>query len=190
MRRILHIIDSLDRTDAAHQLRVLAKGLARDGVEVQIAALDAITNPPPLVELRVEGSEDEPPVVPITALSRRFTVGTLAFLRLVRLIQRFKPDIVHTWNLDAAMYAGAALKPWLQKWEGRVRGARVRPEHPQLVMGLYRIEPWKPAWHYSCARRLSDLADRLVTNSSSVRDWFVARGWSSDKFVLAPIGVP
>ena len=32
MRRVLHIIDSLDRTDAAHQLRVLAQGLARDGV--------------------------------------------------------------------------------------------------------------------------------------------------------------
>jgi glycosyltransferase involved in cell wall biosynthesis len=190
MRRILHIIDSLDRTGAAHQLRVLAEGLARDGARVEIAAIDAIKNPPPLVEPRVEGSEGDPPVVPITALSRRFTFGTLAFLRLVRLIRRFKPDIVHTWNLDAAMYAGAALKPWPQKWHGRVRAARVRPEHPQLVMGLYRIEPWRPAWHYFLARRLSDLADRLVTNSLSVRDWFVARGWPKDQFVQAPIGVP
>src|SRR5689334_7483436 len=56
-------------------------------------------------------------------------------------------------------------------------------------MGLYRIEPCRPAWHYLFARRLSDLADRLVTNSSSVRDWFVSRGWPSDKFVQAPIGV-
>jgi glycosyltransferase involved in cell wall biosynthesis len=138
----------------------------------------------------MEDSEGEPPVVPISALSRRFSFGTLAFLRLVRLIRRFKPDVVHTWNLDAAMYAGAALKPWPQKWHGRVRAARVRPEHPRLVMGLYRIEPWRPAWHYFFARRLSDLADRLVTNSSSVRDWFIARGWRSDKFMLAPIGVP
>jgi glycosyltransferase involved in cell wall biosynthesis len=189
MRRVLHIIDSLDRTDAAHQLRVLAKGLAREGVEVEIAALDAIKNPPPLTEPKVEGSEDDPPVVPIAALSRRFTIGTLAFLRLVRLIRRFQPDVVHTWNLDAAMYAGAALKPWPQKRHGRVRAARVRPEHPRLVLGLYRIEPWRPAWHYFFARRLSDLADRLVTNSSSVRDWFVSRGWPSEKFVQAPIGV-
>src|SRR5262245_1157404 len=58
MRRVLHIIDSLDRTDAAHQLRVLAKGLAREGVEVEIAALDAIKDPPPLTEPKVEGSED------------------------------------------------------------------------------------------------------------------------------------
>jgi glycosyltransferase involved in cell wall biosynthesis len=56
-------------------------------------------------------------------------------------------------------------------------------------MGLYRIEPWRPAWHYFFARRLSDLADRLVTNSSSVRDWFVSRGWPSEEFVQAPIGV-
>jgi glycosyltransferase involved in cell wall biosynthesis len=59
-----------------------------------------------------------------------------------------------------------------------------------LTIGLYRIEPWKPAWHYFFARRLSSLADRLVTNSSSVREWFASRGWPSDKFELAPIGVP
>jgi glycosyltransferase involved in cell wall biosynthesis len=59
-----------------------------------------------------------------------------------------------------------------------------------MVIGLYRIEPWKPAWHYFFARRLSALADRLVTNSPSVREWFVSRGWSRDNFLQAPIGVP
>jgi glycosyltransferase involved in cell wall biosynthesis len=190
MRRVLHIIDSLDRTDAAHQLRVLAQGLAREGVEVQIASLDAIKNPLPLKEGTGEDFVDEAFTVPITALGRRGTVDPLAFTRLVRLIQRFQPDVVHTWNLDAAVYAGAALKPWPQKWRGRVRAALVRPEHPRLVLGLYRIEPWKPAWHYFFARRLSSLADRLVTNSASVREWFASRGWPSEKFVQAPIGLP
>jgi glycosyltransferase involved in cell wall biosynthesis len=189
MRRVLHIIDSLDRTDAAHQLRVLAQGLAREGVEVQIASLDAIKNPLPLKEGMGEDFAGEAFTVPITALSRRGTVDPLAFTQLVRLIQRFQPDVVHTWNLDAAMYAGAALKPWPQKWRGRVRAALVRPEHPRLVLGLYRIEPWKPAWHYFFVRRLSSLADRLVTNSASVREWFAARGWPNEKFVQAPIGV-
>ena len=190
MRRVLHIIDSLDHTDAAHQLRVLAQGLAREGVEVQIASLDAIKNPLPLKEGMGEDFAGEAFVVPITALGRRGVIDPLAFTRLVRLIRRFQPDVVHTWNLDAAMYAGAALKPWPQKWHGRVRAARMRPEHSKLVIGLYRIEPWKPAWHYFFARRLSSLADRLVTNSSSVREWFASRGWPSDKFELAPIGVP
>jgi glycosyltransferase involved in cell wall biosynthesis len=189
MRRVLHIIDSLDRTDAAHQLRVLAQGLARDGVELHIASLDAIKNPLPLSVGREEGSSGDTPAIPITALGRRGTIDPLAFFRLARLIRRFQPDVVHTWNLDATMYAGAALKPWPQKWHGRVRAARVRPEHPRLLIGLYRIEPWKPAWHYFFARRLSSLADRLVTNSPSVREWFVSRGWLRDKFVLAPIGV-
>jgi glycosyltransferase involved in cell wall biosynthesis len=190
MRRVLHIIDSLDRTDAAHQLRVLAQGLAREGVEVEIASLDAIKNPPPFKEGTGEDFVDDAFTVPITALGRRGPIDPLAFTRLVRLIQRFQPDVVHTWNLDAAMYAGAALKPWPQKWRGRVRAALVRPEHPRLVIGLYRIEPWKPAWHYFFVRRLSSLADRLVTNSESVREWFASRAWPSDKFVLAPIGVP
>src|ERR1700704_3462240 len=126
MRRVLHIIDSLDRTDAAHQLRVLAQGLAREGVEVQIASLDAIKNPPPLRQEQCEASAGEMPAVPITALGRRGTIDPLAFTRLVRLIRRFIPDVVHTWNLDAAMYAGAALRPWPQKWHGRERAARGR----------------------------------------------------------------
>jgi glycosyltransferase involved in cell wall biosynthesis len=190
MRRVLHIIDSLEHTGAAHQLRVLAKGLARDGVDVQIASLDAIKSPLPLAEGRGEGSAGDEPTIPIAALGRRFTLDSLAFFRLARLIRRFQPDVVHTWNLDAAMYAGAALRPWPQKWHGRVRAARVRPEHPRLVIGLYRIEPWKPAWHYFFARRLSGLADRLVTNSPSIREWFAKRGWPSDMFALAPTGVP
>ena len=84
MRRVLHIIDSLDRTDAAHQLRVLAQGLARDGVEVQIASLDAIKSPLPL-KVAAEGSVDDTPAIPITALGRRGTIDPLAFLRLSRL---------------------------------------------------------------------------------------------------------
>jgi glycosyltransferase involved in cell wall biosynthesis len=189
MRRVLHIIDSLDRTDAAHQLRVLTKGLARDGVEVQIASLDAINASKVFQDGPEKCSRVEAAAIPVAALSRRATFDPLAFIRLVRLIQQFRPDVVHTWNLDAAIYAGAALKPWPQKWHGRVRAARVRPEHPRLVLGLYRIEPWKTAWHYFFARRVSSLADRLVTNSSSVREWYASRGWPIDRFVQAPVGV-
>src|SRR5881394_2673900 len=104
MRRVLHIIDSLVRTDAAQQLRVLAQGLAREGVAVQVASLDAIINPLPLREKQCDASAGESPIVPITALGRRGTIDPLAFTRLMRLIQRFRPDVVHTWNLDAAMY--------------------------------------------------------------------------------------
>src|SRR6266568_4144445 len=106
MRRVLHIIDSLDHTGAAHQLRVLAQGLAREGVEVQIASLDAKT-PLAFREGQGESSPEDAPAIPITALGRRFTLDSLAFLRLARLIRRFQPDVVHTWNLDAAIYAGA-----------------------------------------------------------------------------------
>jgi glycosyltransferase involved in cell wall biosynthesis len=188
MRRVLHIIDSMDRTEAAHQLRLLAQGLAGNGVKVQIASLDAIKRPRPCREGQVD-SVGETPAIPIMALGRRGTVDPLAFVRLARLIRRFQPDVVHTWNLDAAIYAGAALRPWPQKWHGRVRAARMRPEHPRLVIGLYRIEPWKAAWHYFFARRLSSLADRLVTNSLGVRDWFASRGWPVEKFVHIPAGV-
>ena len=190
MRRVLHIIGSFDRTDAAHQLRVLAQGLASDGVDVEIASLDAIQDALTFQTDQLEGPASEMRRIPIRALGRRGAIDPIAFVRLVRLIQRFQPDVIHTWNLEAAMYAGAALRPWPRKWHGRVRAARVRPEQPRLVIGLYQIEPWKPAWHYYFVRRLASFADRLVTNSPNVRGWFAARGWLSEKFALSPIGVP
>ena len=65
MRRILHIIDSLDDTDAAYQLRVLANGLPREAFEQQIATLDARKFPLP----QGDGSSNTSQT-PITSLAR------------------------------------------------------------------------------------------------------------------------
>lgn len=151
MRRVLHIIDSLDHTGAAHQLSVLAQGLAQDGIEVQIAALDATRVPIAFQKRLGEFSAGDAPSIPITALGRHSAIDPIAFIRLARLIRSFQPNVVHTWNLDAAMYVGAALTRWPRKWHGRVRAVRLHPERPRLVIGLNRIEPWKPGWQYSFA---------------------------------------
>src|SRR5690242_3967032 len=106
MRRVLHIVDALDDSGAGNQPCVLARGLAREGFDVQIATLDA-PRIPPCGEGLGESSSG-PSAISITSLGRRWAIDPLAFLKLRRLIQRFQPEIVHAWNLDAAIYAGAA----------------------------------------------------------------------------------
>src|SRR6476660_7737475 len=175
MRRILHIIDSMDDTGAGHQLCVLADGLPRKEFEQQVASLGANKTPLPCREGLGEGSK-EPTSSCITNLNRRPSIDPLAFLRLRRLVQRFQPNIVHTWNVDAALYGAAAT-----------RGAR---KPPALVINFNRIDPWKPAWRWAVLRRWISPAARIVTNSASVRDWHVAKGFDVNRLTLIPPGVP
>jgi len=175
MRRILHIIDSLDDTDAAHQLRVLANGLPREAFDEQIATLDARQIPLPLREGLGEGSTGAPQT-PTTSLARRPAIDPLAILRLRRLLRRFQPDIVHTWNVDATLYGAATI--------GRSQ------KQPELVIGLDRIDPWKPAWRLAVLRRCIGRARHVVANSANVRDWYAAKSLDSNRFTVIPPGVP
>lgn len=186
MRRVLHIIDSLDQNSAAYQVGVLTKGLAREGVEVQIAVLDGPQIPVLFRESAGGSSSDDAPIR-ITSLNRRCTFDPLAYLRLWRLLRSFQPSIIHTWNLDAAVYGGAALKRWPRKLRGRTLPPSSK--RPRLVMGLYRIEPWKLAWQHSLARSLAGQDSRLVTNSPAVLQWYVTRGWSTEEFTVISSGV-
>src|SRR6185503_15052629 len=62
-------------------------------------------------------------------------------------------------------------------------------KQPELVVGLDRIDPWKPAWRWAILRRWIGRARHVVTNSANVRDWYVAKGLDSNRFMLIPPGV-
>src|SRR5262245_41501426 len=94
MRRILHIIDSLDYTGPATQLLLVAKGLARQGFDVHVCGLDQ--RAPRLAEFRAAGVET-------TIVPRRFFLDPLADWQLVRQVRRLRPDVVHTWDSVPAM---------------------------------------------------------------------------------------
>jgi glycosyltransferase involved in cell wall biosynthesis len=178
MRRILHIIDSLDPHGPASQLGIVAQGLEQEGFQVQIAALDA-----------GHDTVQEKICIPVHRIGRRWSLDLLALLRLGRLIRRLEPDVVHTWDLNSAIYASAAMARVPRSWRYRVRAWGLLPRETPVVMGLYRIEPWKPAWQRQLATRLASLADRLVANSPIVRNWYAARGMPSDKLTIIPPGV-
>jgi glycosyltransferase involved in cell wall biosynthesis len=196
MRRVLHIIDSLDQSSLAAQTTELANGLAQEGFEVELAVIDAARVRLPCRKACGESSRtglgegSSEPTIRVTSLGRRCTIDPLAFLRMLRLFRTFQPNVVHTWGFDAALYAGGALTRLPQSWRGRIRAWGAGDSRPRLVMGAYRIEPWRPEWQVFVLKRIAHNADQLVTSSPNVRKWYRDRGWPGENVPVIPSGVP
>jgi len=165
MIRVLQIIPSLDRCGAEKQLTLLACGLPRDRFDVHVCAL-------------TRGGPLEQPLrqarIPLTVIGKSWKIDPLAYARLKRLIARLQPDLVHTWLFAANAYG---------RWAARQAGV----EH--LVAGERCVDQWKH-WHeLAIDKRLARYTQRIVTNSSGVRDFYAAHGVPADKFVIIPNGV-
>src|SRR5688572_28014242 len=158
MHRILHIIDSLDYTGTASQLLVLAKGLVRQKLDVHVCALDR--HAPRMEEFAAAG-------IATTIIPRRSALDPIADWKLVRLVRRLRPDVVHTWDTVPGMFGPTAAR---------------RP----FVAGTYRINRWKSVWESAIERRFARRAARLVSNSETVRDWCMQNGLPSEKFAVIP----
>jgi glycosyltransferase involved in cell wall biosynthesis len=166
-RRILHITESLARTGVASQLLVMSRGLLEKGFDVHVAALNSRGTL--AGEFRAAG-------ISTTELGRRWDCDPLVFLRLQRLMQRLRPDIIHTWNAKAAIYGQLAAQ---------IAGAR------NVVVGQYRIEPLRSESAKLVDRWSTKKAVRFVTNSAYIRDWWVRHAIvpAGKCTVIAP-GVP
>lgn len=165
MPRILHIIDSLGRTGAANQLLLLARGLAQEGFEVHVCALDQ--RAPKLRKF----AEAE---IPVTQIGRRWAIDPLADWRLRQFVRKLQPDLVHTWNTVAGLFGPIANRS----------GGK-----PRLIAGHYAVRPWQHGWESFVEKRFAKHVDRFVANSPVVRDWCVSRGLSAQKFAVIPPGV-
>ncbi|NLF70979.1 MAG: glycosyltransferase [Candidatus Anammoximicrobium sp.] len=163
--RVLQIIPSLDRCGAEKQLVLLAAGLPRDQFDVHVCAL---TRGGPLEQpLREAG-------IPVTVIGKSWKLDPLAYRRLKRHIARLQPDLVHTWIFAANAY-------------GRLAARAAGVKH--ILAGERCVDPWKQ-WHeLAIDRRLARFTERIVTNSSGVRDFYVGQGLAADKFVIIPNGV-
>lgn len=163
--RILQIIPTLVRGGAEKQLMLLATGLPRDRFDVHVCALTADG---PYREV-LEDQE-----IPVTVIGKSWKVDPAAFWRLRRHITQIRPDLVHTWIFAANCYGRAAA-----------RSAGVR----RIVAGERCVDPWKMAHELAIDRFLARRTDRIVTNSTGVRDFYVGRGLPEQKFVVIPNGI-
>jgi len=163
--RILHIIPTFDRAGAEKQLLVLARGLARGGFDVHVAAL--ARGGPLLGEFRQAG-------ILTTVIGKRLQADPVALARLTRHIARLQPDLVHTWNFTANSY-------------GRVAARTAGVKH--LVAGEHGIDRWKSSWQWFVDRRLGRVTDRYVVNSPAIRDYCARHGLPPEKFTVISNGV-
>ena len=165
MKRILHVIPTLDRSGAEKQMSMLVRGLPKDEFDLHVCVL---TRTGPLeTELREAG-------VPLTFINKRWRADPMAYFRLRRAVERLKPDLIHTWLFAANSYGRAA---------GIARGVKC------LVAGERCVDPWKGWLELSIDRRLARRTKRIVANSPGVQEFYVGQGLPAEKFVVIPNGI-
>lgn len=163
--KIVHIIPTLVRGGAEKQLALLAAGLRASGWDVEVCVLTH--GGPWATHLEQAG-------VPLTVLGKRFKIDLLAWWRLVRYLQRVRPQLVQTWLFAANSYGRAAAL-----------AARV----PVIVASERSCDPWKASHELAIDRWLARATQRIVVNSSGVRDFYVGHGLPAEKFVVIPNAV-
>lgn len=98
MKRVLHVVTSLEQGGMENGVCNLAIGLQSHGIETSIACLER------------EGvfSKRLPNHIQITTLAKKngFTLRTI--WRLLRLIHTIRPDLIHTHNLGPLIYSALA----------------------------------------------------------------------------------
>ncbi len=163
--RVLQIIPTLVRGGAEKQLTELAIGLPRDEFDVHVAVL---THTGPYEEtLRAHD-------VPVTVIGKKWKVDPFAYQRLKACIKRLQPDLVHTWIFAANCY-------------GRQAAFSAGVKH--VLAGERCVDRWK-VWHeFAIDRRLAKRTERIVTNSTGVRDFYGEHGIPAEKFVIIPNGI-
>lgn len=164
-RRILQIIPTLDRGGAEKQLALLATGLPRDRFDVHVCVLTR--GGPWLTTLEAQQ-------IPVTAVHKHHKLDPAAYWRLKRIIQQLQPALVHTWIFAANSYGRQAA------FQAGVR---------RVVAGERCVDLWKAWYELAIDRYLARRTDRIVTNSSGVREFYAAHGISPDKFTLIPNGI-
>jgi len=177
--RILHIIPEPLHASAGKQLCLLAQGLPRDQFDLHICILDGTTGCHGHASVAMSGATGVSPVpsstaVPVTAISMRWKYDPRSFWELKRLIDRFQPNLIHTWTSDANLYGLAAAKA-----TGVTR----------FVAGYDCVDPFKSGPRLAIDRCIGKHCVRLTANGAGVRDFHIRRGLPAEKFHIIPGGV-
>ena len=164
--RILHVVNSLEPGGMENGVVNMARALEPRGFEIHVAC----------VEHRGVFAERLPHPRRVTVLGKTGGFSPRAALRLATEITRLRPDVLHSHNLGALIYASLATG-------GGRRATLIQGEHSQLTPG--EITPRRlrqRRWLYRACRAVH-------TVSHPMRDELLALGFSAEKISVIPNGV-
>ncbi len=162
--RILHIIDTLDRTGTAQQLCLLARGLPQDEFEVHACAL---SHGGPI------GDELARAGIPVHVIGRRWSADPTTFWRLVRHVKEVRPETIYAWQPVGRAYA-AAVAP------------RCGAQH--LVAVWREIQANHGPLQGAVDRYIGRRASMVVATCAAVRDYCVKQGIAAEKIAVISSG--
>ncbi len=168
--RVLHVITALNGGGAEMMLHHLLRASDPEMTQEVVS----------LTDRGIVGDQIEQLGVRTHALGMRRVPSPARMLRLVRLIDDFRPDVVQTWMYHADLLGGLAAR--------LAGGARI-------FWGLHngtldsrktrRTTRWTVAL---CARLSHRIPDGIVSVSRAARDLHVRSGYDARKFVFIPNG--
>ncbi len=164
-QRILHIIDRLDRTGTAQQMKLLARGLPREQFEMHVCGLSG--GGPIGEELTHAG-------IPVEIIGRRWPADPLTFWRLARHIKQLRPAVIVGWQAAGRAYAAAAFQ-----FADKSRLVAVCRNPAENGM------PWQPTIDRYVAHR----ADAIVATCGAARYHCTAQGMAAEKVRVIPSGI-
>lgn len=163
--KICQIIPTLDQGGAEKQMALLASHLDPSRFQRHVIVL---TRTGPLENMLSDAG------VQLHFVGKRLQADPLAFVRLVRLLRKIQPHIMHSWIFAANSYGRAAA------WWTRV---------PVVIAGERCVDQWKSLAHQWVDRLMVKVTDCIATNSPSVVDFYQRRGIPSDLFQVIPNAV-
>lgn len=170
--KILFLISTLDIGGAERQLVLLASGLRQRGHDVTVATF--YDRGP----LRQDLAAHEVPVVSLDKAGR-WDIAGFAW-RLVGLVRRTRPDILHTYltvpNLSAAALR-LVLRPSALVW-----GLR----YANLDLAAY---DWLSRLTYRLQRPFARFADLVIANSRAGFDMATGQGYPGSRLTVIPNGI-
>lgn len=164
--RVLHVIATLDPAGAEQQLVHLCRRLDRGGFSPAVCCL---TRGGPLEEdLRKSN-------IPLHILHKRGRWDLRVIARAARVMQAFRPQIVHTWLPTANTL-------------GRIAALVART--PALIASERAADAWKGPPRRCVDRLLGRRTARILTNSEAVRRFLAERiGLPAQKIIVIRNGL-
>ncbi len=164
-QRILHIIDTLDRSGTAQQLCLLARGLSPGEFEVHVCAL---SRGGPIGDVLARAG------IPVHVIGRRWPADPTTLWQLVRHVRELRPDSIHAWQATGRANAAAAAR---------------RCGVPRLV-AVWREVPSHPSWLQATIDRfVGRRASTVVATCPAVRDYCIEQGIAAEKIQVISSGV-